>query len=159
MTVSLEQTKLSLKLVKNEIEKFKFKQGSLIEKIQRKESSRQWLVEQRAFKYGADLVQLNLLIRDTEEAVAELTNQIDELEERIKARNERVHKMTLELAEKEQEKKQLVTMLDEMHGEKEFLEKKLEDEKRNFEDEMQRMMFKQKHELSQVYLYSSYIAA
>ena len=65
MTVSLEQTKLSLKLVKNEIEKFKFKQGSLIEKIQRKESSRQWLVEQRAFKYGADLVQLNLLIRDT----------------------------------------------------------------------------------------------
>ena len=67
--------------------------------------------------------------------------------------------MTLELAEKEQEKKQLVTMLDEMHGEKEFLEKKLEDEKRNFEDEMQRMMFKQKHELSQVYLYSSYIAA
>ena len=110
----------------------------------RKKSSRRWLIKQKGSKTGEDLIQLNQMIKDTEEAVAELSNQIDELETKIKAQNEQVAEMSAQLVQKEQEKKQLEIKMDEVQKEKSSLESKLEEDRRNFEDEMQKMIDKQK---------------
>ena len=138
VTQSFEQTKSSLESVKGQINKLRQEKDILIEKREKKQ---RWLIKQRGSKTGEDLVQL---IKDTEEAVAELSNQIDELEAKIKAQNEQVAEMSVQLVQKEQEKKQLVIKMDEVQKEKSFLERKLEKDRRNFEMEMQKMINKQK---------------
>ena len=140
VTKALEHTKSSLEAVKGHIDKLKHKQESLIEKKERKQSSKLWLTKQRASKSGQDLVELDQLIRDTEEAVAELSKQIDKLEKKITAQNDQVAEATAQLVQKEREKKQIEIKMKEIQKEKSSIESKLEEDRRTFDQEMLKMM-------------------
>ena len=118
MAENFEQAKSSLESVKDHIDKLRQEQESLVEKRVRKQPSIRWLINQRGSKTGEDLVQLNQMIRDIEEAVAELSNRIDKLETKIKAQNEQVAEMSAQLVQKEQEKEQLEIKMDEVQKKK-----------------------------------------
>ena len=81
----VEKVKSSVETLKNHIGILIQHQESLIEERERKQSSSQWLVKQRGSKTGEDLVQLNQIIRDIKETIAELSYRITELEKKIKA--------------------------------------------------------------------------
>ena len=144
VTHSFEQTKASLESVKGQIDKLRQEKESLIEKREKKELSKRWFDKLRESKTGEDLVQLEQMIKDAEESVTELSNQIDKLERKIKAQNEQVAEMSAQLVQKEQEMKQLEVKMSEMHKEKLSIESELEEERRNFEREMQRILCEQK---------------
>lgn len=87
-----------------------------------------------------DEFQLKQIMRDTEETVAKLNNEIGELEEDIRAQNQQVHEISAQLVLHEREREQLNIEMNEIHKEKELLEMKLEKDRRNFENEMQWMI-------------------
>ena len=144
----LQEAKSSLGSVKAQINELKCEQESLIEKREKKRSSMQWLKKQRVSKFGDELAQINQMIKDIEDAISKLSSQIDELEEKINIRNKHAEQMKAQLVLKAKEKKQLETEMDKIQQEKADLESKLEEDRRKFESEMQRMMYKL--ELSEV---------
>ena len=123
-----------------QINELKSEQGILIKKRENKWSSMRWLQRQKSSKFGEELAQINQMINDIEETVSELSTQIDELEEKINAQNKQVKQMSSQLILKEKEKEQLKTEMDKILKEKCYIESELEDDRRLFENEMQRMV-------------------
>ena len=139
---TLQEAKSSLGSVKVQINELKCEQESLIEKREKKRSSMQWLQRQKASKFGDELAQINHMIKDIEETVSELSTQIDELEEKIDTQNKHAEQMKAQLVLKAKEKEQLETEMDKIQQEKMDLESELAEDRRRFESEMQRMMYK-----------------
>ena len=147
VTETLIKARSSLELVKDQIVKLKLELKSLIEKREKKQSSRRWLTKKIAsMSEEVDLAEVNKLIRDIEEVVDDINKKINELEIEIKTQNEQVAEMEVQLVQKEQEKKQLEIEMDEVKKKKESLEDTLEEDRRSFEDKMQSLM----KELSEV---------
>ena len=137
---TLKEAKISLGSVKVQINELKSEQESLIKKREKKRSSMQWLQRQRASKFGDELAQINQMIKDIEETVSELSTQIDELAEKINSQNKHAEQMKAELALKAKEKEQLEAKMNKIQQEKKGLESELEEDRRKFENEMQKMM-------------------
>ena len=137
---SLEQTKLSLGSAKLKIDELKCEQQTLIEEREKKQSSKKWLIWQKSYTFGEDLVKLNQAIKDTEEAVDELSQKIDKLEETILTHNEQAEQFKNEQLLREKERKELKMKIDEIQKEKENLDCKLKEDRLKFENEMERMM-------------------
>ena len=141
---SLEQTKSSLGSVKVKIDELKCEQQSLIEKKEKKQSSKKWLIWQKSYTYGEDLIKLNQLIKETEEAVDELSQKIVQLEETIVTHNEQAEQFKNEQLMREKERKELKMKIYEIQTEKENLDCKLEEDRLKFKNEMQRMIYELK---------------
>ena len=124
-----------------QINELKSEQEILIKKRENKRSSMRWLQRQKSSKFGEELAQINQMINDIEETVSELSTQIDELEEKITAQSKQVKQMSGQLILKEKEKEQLLTKMDKILKEKRHIESELEEDRRLFENEMQRMVF------------------
>ena len=139
---SLEQTKSSLGTAKVKIDELKCKQQGLIEKREKKQSSKKWLIWQKSntFGFGEDLIKLNQVIEDTEEAVDELSQKIDKLEETIMSHNKQVEHFKFEQQQSEEEIKELKLKIDEIQKEKEDFDCQLKEDRRKFENEMQKML-------------------
>ena len=137
---SLEQTKLSLGSAKVKIDELKCEQQSLIEKREKRQSSKKWLIWQRSYTFGEDLIELNQKIKDTEEAVDELSQKIHKLEEMIMTHIKQAEQFKNEQLQSEKERKELKLKIDEIQKEKEDLDCKLKEDRRGFENEMQRML-------------------
>ena len=131
---SLEQTKSSLWSAKVKIDELKCEQQSLIEKREKKQSSKKWLIWQKSNTFGEDL---NQVIKDTEEAVDELSQKIDKLEETIMTHNKQAEQFKNEQLLRE---KELKMKIDEIQMESENLDCKLKEDRLKFENEMQRMI-------------------
>ena len=127
--------------MKVQINELKCEQENLIEKREKKQNSMQWLQRQKASKFGDELAQINHMIKDIEETVSELSTQIDELEEKINIQNKHAEQMKAQLVQKAKEKKQLETEMNKIQQEKTDLKSELEEDRRKFESEMQRMMY------------------
>ena len=128
---TLLKARSSLELVKDRIDELRLEQESLIEKREKKQSSRQWLLEKKASMSGkVDLAEVNKLIRDIDEVAADINDQIDELQKKIKTQNEQVAEMKEQLLQKEKEKKQLESDMDEIKRERESLECTLENDRK-----------------------------
>ena len=87
---ALKEANSSLELVNHQTinNELKLEQKSLIEKREKKRSSRKWITEKRASMSGEiDLAEVNKLITDIDEVVADINKQIDELEKKIEAQN------------------------------------------------------------------------
>ena len=145
---TLQDAKLSLSSVQVPINELKNMQNILIKKKEKKWSSVRWLQRQKSSKFGEERAQINQIINDIEETTSELSTQIDELEEKISAQNKQVKQMSTQLILKEKEKEQLKTEMDKLLKEKHHIESELEEDRRLFENEMQRMMYEL--ELSEV---------
>ena len=141
---TLQDAKLSLSSVKVQINKLRSEQDILIKKRENKQSSMQWLQRQKTSKFGEELAQINQMIIDIEETIFELSTQIDDLEEKINAHNKHVKQMGAQVILKEKEKEQLKTEMDKILKEKSDIERELEEKRREFESEMQRMMYELK---------------
>ena len=135
---SLEQTKSSVESVKVKIDELKCEQQSLIEMRERKQSSKKWLIWKKS--RGKDLFKLNQVTKDTEEAVDELSQKIDELEDTIMTHNKQAEEFNNEQLLRERETKELKMKIDEIQKEKEDLDCKLQEDRRKFENEMMRML-------------------
>ena len=149
---SLKQTKSSLESAKVKIDELKCEQHSLIEKREIKQSSRKWLIWQKSYTFGEDLIKLNQKIKDVEEAVDELSQKIDKLEKTIMTHNEQAKQFKNEQLMREKERKDLKMKIDGIQKEKENLDCKLKKDRLKFENEMQRMINELK--LSEVRFYS-----
>ena len=141
---SLEQTKSSLGSAKVKIDELKCEQQTLIEKREKKQSSKTWLIWQKSNTFGEDLIMLNQVIKDTEEAVDELSQKIDELEEAIMTHNKQAEQFKSEQLLREKERKELKIKIDEIQKDKEDLDSQLKEDRRKFENEMQRMLIELK---------------
>ena len=141
---SLEQTKSSLGSAKVKIDELKCEQQALIEKREKKASSKTWLIWQKSYTFGEDLIKLNQVIKETEEAVDELSQKIDELEETIMTHNKQAEQFKNEQLLREKERKELKMKIDEIQKDKEDLDCQLKEDRRKFENEMQRILIKLK---------------
>ena len=141
---TLQEAKSSLGSVKAQINELKCEQESLIEKREKKRSSMQWLKRQRVSSFGDELAQINYMIKDIEDTVSELNTQIDKLEENINTQNKHIEQMNVQLVLKAKEKEQLETEMSKIQQEKTDLECELEEDRRKFGSEMQRMMYELK---------------
>ena len=137
---SLEQTKSSLGSAKVKIDELKHKQQSLIETREKKQTSKKCLIWQKSYTFGEDLIKLNQVIKETEEAVDELSEKIDKLEETIMTHNKQAEQFKVEQLLREKERKELKMKIDEIQKEKENLDCKLKEDRLKFENEMQRMI-------------------
>ena len=137
---SLEQTKSSLGSAKVKIDELKCERQSLIEKREKKQSSKKWLIWQKSNTFGEDLIKLNQVIKDTEEAVDELSQKIDKLEKTIMSHNKQVEQFKFEQQQSEEEIKKLKLKIDEIQKEREDFDCKLKEDRRKFENEMQKML-------------------
>ena len=144
---SLEQTKSSLGSAKVKIDELKCEQQSLIEKREKKQSSKKWLIWQKSYTFGEDLIKLNQVINDTEEAVDELSQKINKLEETIMTYNKQAEQFKNEQLLREEERRGLKMKIDEIQKEKENLDCKLKEDRLKFENEMQRLITDHEHEL------------
>ena len=149
MTQALERARSSLQSMEGQIYKLKQEQDRLIEKRNKKKSTKQWLIKQKPSKSEEDLDHLNQLIIDIGEAIIDLSNEIDVLENTIRAQNQQAVEITAQIVQKEQEKEKEQIKMDEVQREKQNLECKLEEDRRKFENEMQKMRNELK--LSEVY--------
>ena len=154
---SLKQTKSSLVSAKVKIDELKCEQQSLIEKRKKKQSSKKWLICQKSNTFGEDLIKLNQVIKDTEEAVDELSQKIDELEETIMTYIKQAEQFNNEQLLKEKERMGLKMKIDEIQKEKENLDCKLKEDRLKFENEMQRMLTDLKLSEVRFQLMSSYL--
>ena len=146
---SLEQTKSSLGSARVKIDELKCEQQSLIEKREKKQSSKKWLIWQKSYTFGEDLIKLNQVINDTEEAVDELSQKINKLEETIMTYNKQAEQFKNEQLLREEERRGLKMKIDEIQKEKENLDCKLKEDRLKFENEMQRLITDHEHELKQ----------
>ena len=156
---TLQDVKHSLSSVQVQINELKSEQDILIKKRENKQSSVRWLQRQKTFKFGKELAQIDQMIKDMEETVSELSTQIDELEKKINAQNKRVKQMNAQLILKEKEKEQLKSEMNEILKEKTVIESELEEKRRLFESEMQRMMYELESSKvgKNINLYNNYI--
>ena len=132
---SLEESKLSLQAVKDQIGKLKCQQESLIKKQEKKRSRLQWLTKQRDSKFG-DSAELEQFIEETEEAVNKLSKKIDELEQNIKELGKQAKQREIQLSKQEKEKHELQQRLKEVQERKESLEIVLEKDRRHYQKEI-----------------------
>ena len=137
---SLEQTKSSLESAKVKIDELKHEQQSLIEKREKKQSSKKCLIWQKSYTFGEDLIILNQKIKETEEAVDELSQKIDKLGETIMIHNKQADQFKNEQLVREKKRKDLKMKIDEIQKEKENLDCKLKEDRLKFEEEMQKMI-------------------
>ena len=131
---SLEQTKSSLVSAIVKIDELKCDQQSLIEKRKKRQSSKKWLIRQKFNTFGEDLIELNQVIKETEEAVDELSQKIDELEETIIKHNKQAEQFKDEQLRREKERKELKMKINEIQKEKEDLDYKLKEDRKKFEE-------------------------
>ena len=143
VTKTVQEAKSTLESVKTQIDNLIYEQDSLIKKREMKNSSKQWLMEQKNSTSEHDLNQINRMIEDVEVTVSELSRQIDELEVKIKAQNRHAEQMSTQLVLEEEKKKQLEIEMGKIQKEKLDLESELDRDRKCFEEEMQRIM----HEL------------
>lgn len=131
-----------MKSVKDQIDKLILDQESLIEKREKKQSSRQLLIEKRASMSREDLAELNKQVRGIEKGIIDISNQIDELRTKIQDQNEQVAEMKAQLV-------QLEIKMNEVKKERDSLEFVLEKERKKFEE----MTLSMKIRLSEVSSY------
>ena len=147
---TLFETRSSLELVKDQIDKLRLEQESLIDKREKKQSSRQSLLGKKAsMSREVNLAEVNGLIRGIDEVVTDISNQVNELEKNIRTQNEQVAQMKEQLLQKEEEKKQLESDMDEIKKERESLECTLENDIKIFGD-MTLSMMKTSSEVCQI---------
>ena len=128
---ALKETKSSLELVKHQIEKLKLEHNGLIEKREKKQSSRKFSMSREI-----DHAEVNELITDIGEVFADINNQIDEFEKKIKAQNKQIAEMEALLDQKDEERKQLEKEIDDVQKERELLALRLKEARGRFEEKM-----------------------
>ena len=136
---ALKEANSSLELVNHQTinNELKLEQKSLIEKGEKKQSSRKWITEKRAsMSREIDLAEVNELITDIDKVVTGINNQIDELEKKIKAQNKQAAEMEALLVQKEEEKKQLDKKIHDVQKERELLALILKEAREIFEGKL-----------------------
>ena len=138
---SIEETKLSLRIVEDQIDQLKSQQESLIKKKEEKLSQSEWLMKQQCSNSEDDLTVVKKLIEETEVAIDELSEKITELEEKIRSLGEGTEQTKIQLIKQEKANDELLQKLGEVQKQKEFLETTLEENRINYQKEIARMMF------------------
>ena len=84
------------------------------------------------------------LIEDTEKAVIELSEKIDELEEKTRTLEEEAEQVKIQLLKQKTDKDKLQLKVDQTQKEKEVLQSILETDRRQFQKDIEKMTFELK---------------
>ena len=151
VTKTVQEAKSTLESVKTQVDSLICKHDSLIKKREMKNSSMEWLMEQKSSTSGHDLDQINWMIEDVKETVSELSRQINEIEMKIKEHNRCAEQMSAQLVLEEEKKKQLEIEMAKIQKEKLDLESELERDRKCFDERMQKIIMKHELQISEVW--------
>ena len=144
---ALKKTQMFLRDLERDISKINNQIDEATNQQQKRISRKCWLMQLSESGVGENLEMLRELIEETDEAVAELSSKVFKLKDTLKENEKQLAKNEVQLIEKENEKKTLGEELKQLRVDKRSFQCILEEDRRQFQHKMEKLMLSHKHQL------------